>query len=216
MTRDELLVELSAQVLALPEVRVGLVAVDGMSCVGKSTLARELAEVVGGAGRRVLSVSYDDFHQSRERRHRVDRLSPDGYLADSYDPAALRILVLEPASRGEAVVPASFDLANDQPVAAPAVDLAPGDVVVVEGEFLLTPELHGWWDLSVLLVAEPQVLLERALVRDADLGTAEEIRELYVRRYLGAWALYEERDDPWHRADVVLDLTDPDQPRLLG
>lgn len=216
MTREELLIDLAGRVLALPEDRVSLVAVDGMSCAGKTTLAGELAEVVAGAGRRVLPVAYDDFHQPRQRRHRADRLSPQGYLRDSYDPAALRILVLEPAARGEPVVPASFDLAADEPVEAAAVAVGPGDVVIVEGEFLLTAGLHRWWDLSVLLIAEPAAVLERALVRDADLATAEQLRELYVRRYLGAWALYEERDDPWRRADAVVDLTTLQAPRLLS
>lgn len=216
MTRDQLLVNLAGRILALPEDRVCAVAVDGMSCVGKSTLAAELAAVVTGAGRPVLAVSYDDFHHPQERRHRQDRLSAEGYLGDSYDAAALRILVLEPAARGEPVVPASFDLAADEPVTAEAVALAPATVVLVDGEFLFVPELEAYWDLGVLLVAEPAAVLERALVRDADLGSPEQIRELYVRRYLGAWALYEERHDPWHRADAVVDLTDPASPRLLG
>lgn len=216
MTREELLVSLAGRILALPEDRPQVVAVDGMSCVGKTTLARELAAIVAGAGRPVLPVSYDDFHHPQERRHRQDRMSAEGYLADSYDPAALRILVLEPAARGEAVVPASFDLAADEPVMADAVPLEAGTVVLVEGEFLFSAELAEHWDLGVLLVAEPGAVMERAIVRDADLGGPEQIRELYVRRYLGAWALYEERDDPWRRADAVVDLTDPTAPRLLG
>ena len=73
---------------------------------------------------------------------------------------------------------------------------------------------RGTWRCCV--VADPAVVLERVLVRDADLGTPEQVRELYVRRYFGAWSLHEERNDPWCRADVVVDLTDPEQPRLLG
>ena len=216
MTRDELLVSLAGRILALPEDCPQIVAIDGMSCVGKTTLARELSTVVEGAGRPVVAVSYDDFHHPQERRHRQARLSPEGYLTDSYDPAALRILVLEPAARGEPVVPASFDLASDEPVTVDAVPVAANGVLLVEGEFLLTAELQAHWDLAVLLVAEPGAVMERALVRDADLGGPDRIRELYVRRYLGAWALYEERDDPWRRADAVVDLTDPTEPRLLG
>lgn len=216
MTRDELLVSLAGRILALPEDRPRLVAVDGMSCVGKTTLARELAAVVEAAERPVVTVSYDDFHHPQERRHRQARLSPEGYLTDSYDPDALRILVLEPAARAEPIVPASFDLAADEPVSAVAVPLATGAVLIVEGEFLLSTELEAHWDLGVLLVAEPAAVVQRALVRDADLGGPDQIRELYVRRYLGAWALYEERHDPWRRADAVVDLTDPADPSLLG
>jgi uridine kinase len=202
VTREELLVALSARILALPEDRVCLVAVDGMSCVGKTTLARQLSEIVTGAGRPVLAVSYDDFHHPREVRHREDRLSPVGYLVDSYDQQALRRLVLEPVASGRPVVPAAYDLAAERPVEPEPVELADGSVVLVDGEFLLGAEDVSW-DLGVLLVADPAAILER-------------VRELYLRRYLAAWALYEERDHPWSRADVVVDLTDPEQPRLLG
>ncbi|MGZ4638013.1 MAG: uridine kinase [Actinomycetes bacterium] len=217
MTRDELLVDLAGRVLALPEDRVRLVAVDGMSCVGKTTLADDLAAVLDGAGRPVLRVSYDDFHQPKDVRHKQDRLSAEGYLQDSYDPEALRRLVLEPVAAGAPQVrTASFDLAPDEPVAPEPSALAPHAVVLVEGEFLLSPEFDGVWDVGVLLVADPATVLERALERDADLGTPAQVRELYLRRYLGAWALHEERDDPWSRADLVVDLTDPAAPRPLG
>ena len=214
MARDELLVALSARILALDDSAPRTVAVDGTSCVGKSTLARELAEVVTGAGRPVVAVCADDFHHPRAVRQRRDRLSAEGYLSDSYDLAALRRLVLDPARRGDPVVPAVFDLATDLPVSRAPVPLDPSAVVLVEGEFLLGAEV-GDWDLGVLLVADPAAILERALVRDADLGTPEVVRELYLRRYLGAWALYEERASPWMRADVVVDLTDPRSPRML-
>ena len=174
MTRDELLVTLAARVLVLPEDRPQLVAIDGMSCIGKTTLAAELAVVVSSAGRDVLRLGYDDFHHPRSVRHRRDRLSAEGYLQDSYDAASLRELVLDPLARGErAVRTASFDLVEEAPVQPPPVTVATGSVVVVEGEFLLGPEVGADWDLGVLLVGEPAAVVARALVRDAELGTPE-------------------------------------------
>jgi Uridine kinase len=217
MTREELLVDLAGRVLALADDRPLVVAIDGMSCVGKTSLADELAAILDGAERPVLRVSYDDFHQPRDVRHRRDRLSAEGYLLDSYDADALRRLVLGPlAEREGQVVTASFDLASDEVISPPPTSVEQGAVVLVEGEFLLTPEFEDAWDLAVLLVAEPAAVLTRALERDADLGTPEQVRELYLRRYLGAWALHEERHDPWSRADVVVDLTDPQAPRQLS
>ena len=217
MTREELLISLAAQVLVLHNDRARVVAIDGMSCVGKSTLAAELIAVVEGAGRPVLHVSADNFHHPRAVRHRRHRMSAEGYLDDSYDLESLQELVLEPVAEGKGEIrTASFDLAADEPVEVDPVQVQPDAVVVVEGEFLLSPRLTESWDLAVLLVAEPSAVLERALVRDADLGTPEQVREVYLRRYLAAWSLHEERHDPWSRADVVVDLTDPMEPRLLS
>jgi uridine kinase len=96
------------------------------------------------------------------------------------------------------------------------VPAGPGSVVLVEGSFLLRPELADAWDVAVLVVADPATVLQRVLTRDADLGTPEQVRELYLRRYFAAWALHQERHDPWARADVVVDLSDPQAPVLLG
>ena len=214
--REELLVDLSARVLALPEDTPRAVAVDGMSGAGKTTLAADLAAILTGAGRHVVLVALDDFHHARDRRHRKGRLSPQGYLEDAFDMDSLRELVLDPLRRGRDIRPAAYDLAADEPAEAEAVPVGPGTVVVVEGSFLLAEAVAGHWDLAVLVVADPAVVLDRALVRDVDLGTPDQVRELYLRRYLAAWALHEERNDPWSRADVVVDLTDPEHPRVLS
>ena len=216
VTREELIVQLAARILALPDDAPRTVAVDGMSCVGKTTLATEVATVVTGAGRPVVAVSYDDFHQPRDVRHRRDRLSAEGYLEDSYDPAALRRLVLEPLAAGRPIVPGSFDLASDEPAVPTEVAVEASGVVLVEGEFLLGDDLAAGWDLGVLLVADPAAVLTRALARDGYLGTPEQVRTLYLRRYFAAWSLYEERQDPWSRAHLVVDLSDPTAPRVLG
>ena len=120
------------------------------------------------------------------------------------------------AGGGPSVVPASYDLAGDVPVDRAPVPIGAGTVVLVEGSFLLVPALAGRWDLSVFVVADAERVLERAVVRDADLGTPAEVREMYLRRYLAAESMHQERDDPWSHADVVVDLTDPAAPRLLS
>ncbi len=217
MGREQLLVTLSARILALPEDAPRTVALTGMGCTGKTTLAAELATVVSGAGRPVVVLAYDDFHHPSERRHRQGRTSAAGYLDDSFDPDALRRLVLDPLAAGAAAVtPASYDLAADMPVEPAPVPVPTDGVVVVEGSFLLVPELAGRWDLAVMVVADPARVLERGLVRDADLGSPEQVRELYLRRYLASEQLHQERDDPWAHADAVVDLSDPTEPQLLG
>lgn len=48
---------------------------------------------------------------------------------------------------------ASFDLENDQPIEPDWRCATPGEVVVVEGTFLLRPELTPHWDVPVYLHA---------------------------------------------------------------
>ena len=216
-SREELLVTLASRLLALPEDAPRSVCLTGVGCSGKTTLAAELAEIVSGAGRPVVPVAYDDFHFPRERRHRQGRASAAGYLQDSFDPAALRRLVLDPVAAGAtSITPAAYDLADERAVDAEPVPVPADGVVLVEGSFLLVPDLVDHWDLAVMVVAEPGRVLERGLVRDADLGAPEQVRELYLRRYLAAEQLHQEHDDPWARADVVVDMSDPAAPAVLG
>ena len=216
MSRDQLVVRLAAHCLALSDDAPRAVAITGMGCTGKTTLAAEVAVVVVGAGRPVVTTAYDDFHHPSDRRHRQGRTSAAGYLEDSFDPESLRRLVLDPVAAGDpSVTTASYDLAADRPAHPDPVAIGPGSVVLVEGSFLLVPELADLWDLAVMVVADPARVLERGLVRDADLGTPEQVRELYLRRYLAAEQLHQERDDPWSHADLVVDLTDPLAPRML-
>jgi uridine kinase len=216
VSREQLVVQLAAQILALPEDAPRTVALTGMGCTGKTTLAAEVTTVVTGAGRPLIALAYDGFHHPSERRHRQGRTSAVGYLDDSFDPGALRRLVLDPLAAGDrSISPASYDLAADAPLDPDPMPVPADGVVLVEGSFLLVPQLAGRWDLAVMVVADPARVLERGLVRDADLGTPEQVRELYLRRYLASEQLHQERDDPWSQADVVVDLTDPLKPRML-
>src|SRR6266542_5592835 len=71
--RADLLDDLSATLLELNAEQPKLVAIDGRSAAGKTTLADELALMVRLQGRPVLRCSMDDFHppghkyRSRER-----------------------------------------------------------------------------------------------------------------------------------------------------
>ncbi|WP_433269626.1 hypothetical protein ACQPZF_07485 [Actinosynnema sp. CS-041913] len=139
-------------------------------------------------GRRlgVEVTSVDDFHHPPEVRHRRGPWSPEGYYRDTFDYPALRR----------------------------AVSARAGSVVLVEGVFLLRPELRDDWDLAVYLHVSPEETLRRALVRDVGLF-GDAVRERYERRYLPGQALYRAEADPLARADVLVDHTDPARPLVL-
>jgi uridine kinase len=144
-------------------------------------LADELAPVVEAYGEVVTRISADDFLRPSEERYRQGRLSPEGYYEDSFDHAALRRAVLNAKS--------------------PAL---------VDGVFLLRPELDDLWSLRVLVDVTEEQALTRALERDGP-----ELEELYRARYLPGQRLYEARVDPRHRADVLVGNDDPSRPRLV-
>lgn len=190
-----------------------LVAIDGPDAAGKTVLAGRLT---AGMARPVLAVSVDAWHNPREVRLRKGAQSPEGYYTDAFDHAGLVHQCLVPFASGEALVrTAGFDRATDHEV----VDLqeAPHDaVLVVDGVFLLRPELRGHWDLAVYLHVPESVTLSRAVQRDLPLfGDEQQVRHRHERRYLPGQALYRQDAAPLDHADVVLDNSDPTDPVVL-
>ena len=157
------------------------VAVDGPDAAGKTTLADELASALARRGRVAARISADDFLRPPAERYRLGRESPEGYYRDSFDLPALRYAVV--ASHG---------------------------LVLVDGIFLLRPELDDLWNFRIVVAVGEEEALRRGIARD---GAAT--GRLYRVRYLPGQRLYAERVGPRDRADVVVENDDPARPRLL-
>lgn len=190
-----------------------LVAVDGPDAAGKTSFARGLAEHCATP---VITSSLDGWHNPREQRLRRGRLSAEGYYRDSFDYVALRRRLLEPFARGAPSVPLSiFDHSSDNQTTRP-VEAPPQATLIVEGVFLLRPELRHQWHLALYLHVPESVTLERAMVRDLELfGSTSAVRKHYYARYLPGQALYRFEAHPVEHAHIVLDNSDCEHPTVL-
>ena len=210
-SRAPRLAEIVRRILPLKYGLPTLVAVDGLTASGKTTLANELATIVRLAGRPAIRASVDDFHRDEEGRHRQDRFSPEGYYEDSFDYDGLIRLLLTPLGSGGN---RRFVTTNQQ--GAPTWSAANNAILIVDGVFLLRPELEAWWDYSILVDISQDLSMERGVARDIGvLGDAAEVRKLYEERYLPGEALYMERVNPRAKANVIVDNTDPPGPLLV-
>jgi uridine kinase len=183
--RAAVVAELADRVEALRRPHPVRVAIGGVDAAGKTTLADELASALRRRGREVVRVSVDGFQRPRAERHRRGELSPEGYYHDSFDYAALR----------EAIhgMHASRDL-----------------ILLVDGVFLLRPELVEEWDLRIFVSVEPDEALRRALERDTPVfGSREEAKRRYRLRYQPGQRLYFADARPVEAADVVVLNDDP-------
>src|SRR5205085_2342969 len=71
--------------------RVTRIAVDGIDCAGKSTLANRLGELL-----QATRLTVDDFLRPPEDRY-AREFEPEGYYRDSFDNEAFRAAVLAAA-----------------------------------------------------------------------------------------------------------------------
>jgi uridine kinase len=190
------------------------VAVDGPDGAGKTRFADDLAAVLRAAGRSVVRVSVDGFHNERNVRYRRGRDSPEGFWLDSYDYPRFLADVVEPFGPGGSrrYRPAARDVASDTALTPEPLLAAPNSVLVVDGIFLHRDELLGAWDLSVFLDAPFTETARRMAARD---GTDPDPDHPRTRRYVQGQRLYYAACDPKRRADILIDNGVFDAPRVM-
>jgi len=215
MDRATMLDRLVGMTLAVERPHPVRVGIDGHSAAGKTTLADELAAVLGPSGRPVIRASIDDFHRPAAERYRRGRLSALGYYEDAFDVPALRAALLEPLgpAGNRRYRTAIFDSWLELPI-HDAEREAPADaILLVDGIFLFRADLNDVWDLRILLHIEPEEVMRRGPARDAVwMGSLEVAEQRYRERYLPAEQLYFDSVQPHERADVAIDNTNPEQP----
>jgi uridine kinase len=191
-----------------------MVAFDGPDASGKTMMAHRLADLLT---RPTLRASIDGFHNPRQVRIARGMDSPYGYYHDSFNHVALEENLLGPFSRGDPTVRTRvFDLHAAAPVDSDPVLVPPHCTLLLDGVFLLRPELRHWWNLSIYLHVPEEVTIARARVRDAEIfGSPEAVEARYRARYLPGQALYREEAKPQHAAHIVIDNTDHHHPVVL-
>jgi uridine kinase len=163
--------------------RVRLVAVDGTSGSGKTTFASRLAAALERRGYRVETVRTDDLL--------------DGWADQFTFWPRLEHGVLEPLARGEPGRYQIYDWIGKRFGGTMYVPVP--DVLIVEGATSARAEAQPWLSLSVLLVADRDLRLQRALARDGpDI-------EVPLRRWMAAEDDYFATADTAGRVDRLVD-----------
>lgn len=193
------------------------VAIDGPTAAGKTSFGHELAGMLSDDGRDVFRASLDDFKRPWAERHKYDRFTGEGYYRNAYDHEAVRRLLLEPASPdGDGVAAlCSIDPITQVRHDGTTVHIPADGVLIVDGLFTLRPELVASWDYRVWLEVEGKLSIERGAARDADRDGLEEAATLHRDRYGPALDLYLAEADPLAQADVIIDNTDFENPRVI-
>lgn len=214
-TRDELLTRLAEAVGSVTITHPTRVAIDGPPAAGKTTLADELALLLRARGRQVIRATAESFHLPRAQRYRRGEFSPEGCYHDSFDYDTLRRVLLDPLGPGgdrryqHAVYDMGTDTALSQPVATASADA----VLLLDGVFLLRPELIDRWDLRIIVSAAFERALDRGRIRDqARLGSIAEVERRFRDRYIPAQQLYFATVRPTDHADIIMRNDEPQRP----
>lgn len=193
------------------------VAIDGRTAAGKTTFGHELAEVLASEGRVVLRSSLDDFKRPWSERHLYDRVSGEGYFRNAYDFDAIRTLLLEPATSSGSgwVALCSIDPLTQVDHSEDRVVMPEDGVLIVDSVFAFRPELNQYWDLRIWVEIDAELSIQRGTQRDAPREGSEAAETLHRDRYGVDESIYVSEVDPLLLADIIVDNTDFDDPRIL-
>ncbi|HYJ06598.1 MAG TPA: hypothetical protein VEX43_15795 [Chthoniobacterales bacterium] len=217
MERRVLIDNIAEQIAAIERPHPVRVAIDGVDAAGKTTFGDELATALAASCRPIIRASIDGFHNPAAVRRRRGALSPEGYFHDSFNYPALVEMLLQPLGPGGSLAfrRAVFDFRTDTIVDVPLEHADPQAVLLLDGVFLLRPELRAHFDFSIFLRADFQTTLARAEQRDLNLlGNVEEVRRRYHERYIPGQRIYLATVEPERIAALIIDNNDPARPTV--
>ena len=151
-----------------PRARALVVAIDGRSASGKSTLSEAVARAIDAA-----IVACDDFYAASVSDAEWDRRTPEQRAADGIDWRRLKREAINPLRTGRPARWYAFDfLAGPRsdgtyPLQRTPTERAPKSVVLLDGAYSARPELADILDLTVLVEATAPTRQARLEAREA-------------------------------------------------
>lgn len=218
MNRSDLIEILSEWIHQLKKPHPLRVAIDGVDAAGKTTLADELAAYLTSKDRCIIRASLDDFHNPASIRYAQGALSAEGFYQDSYNYKGLIENLLNPLGPdgSRAFRTAVFDLKNDRQMTKPEKTAPEDAILILDGIFLLRPDLISYWDLTIYLDVHFRNSSARGIARDSRyLGSIDEAQKKYQARYVPGQMLYLQEARPLDKANILIDNNKLDDPEII-
>ena len=144
----------------------------------------------------------------------MGRESAEGYYLDSFNYAALKILLLDPLKKGNLRYKAkAFNYKTDKGIISPHKKASLSSILIFDGVFTHRPELRDYWDYSIYLDISEEESMRRGLSLISE--DEEKSRQLYETRYIAGQRIYVAKSDPKKYADIVINNNDPENPVIL-
>lgn len=172
----------------LKEKKQVIVAIEGGSASGKTTLGKELEQLFN-----CTVLHMDDFFLRPEQRTKERLEEPGGNV----DRERFYEEVIIPMQKGDAIEYRPFECSTF--TIQPARIIEPGRLIIVEGAYSTHPELGKYYDLSVFLDITPDLQQERIKKRNS-----QEKAEMFFARWIPMEQKYFEIMKVKERCDMIL------------
>ncbi|MBN3554023.1 hypothetical protein JYA63_07100 [Fictibacillus nanhaiensis] len=193
-----------------------IVGITGIDTSGKTQLTEDLYNYFQKSKQDTQIVHVDDFHNPKSLRYNSALSEADQYYSLSININKLVNKVLKPIKeQGQLHCTLThLDLLTDRMTLQRTYNVTSNTIVLLEGIFLLRPELYSFLDLSIFLAISEDIAIERANIRDVPLQGKEVIGK-YHTKYLPAQRTYLSKYRPDLLADVIIDNSNWHQPAII-
>lgn len=168
-----------------------VIAIDGVGCAGKTTLAAQMAEALGAR-----IVHFDDFYRVLDPATRESLNPRDGYQ-NYFDWERLRNDLLIPLKMGQTGCFRKYDWSKNA-LGKIIENVEPTGYLIIEGVYSCRPELRTFYNHTIFVKVPREIRELRAIARD-------ENSPFWISRWMAAEDFYITSASPESSAEWVFD-----------
>lgn len=193
--------------------RAFIIGINGIDGAGKTSFTALFERFLVSQRYKTQVIALDDFHNPQAYRYAGDDQA-DNYYNRSFAFGTVINELLIPIHRGGTFTTelTLLNLSTDGYDTKKRFSFDPTTVVIFEGVFLFREKLAPYIDFKIFLDILFDESKKRALLRDTRLG--QERLKRYDEKYLPAQKKYLSQYPPAEVADLIIDNTDWERPRV--
>ncbi|MGE7919566.1 kinase [Viridibacillus sp. NPDC093762] len=185
-----------------------IVAIDGLSGAGKTTLVKKIEQELSNNNSSVVIIHIDDHIEKKHKRYETGHEEWYEYYYLQWDIKMLTTSLFEGLRNNKKNITLPFYDKSSDSISAKQTTVAVNSIILIEGIFLQRKEWREFYDYTIFLDCPRELRYERVLNRDSYIGDKQAILLKYKRRYWLGEEHYLNTENPIKNADIVIG-TDP-------
>lgn len=182
-----------------------LVALSGIDGSGKSTMAQQVVERLRSQGLNAALIGLDAWHHPPEKRFNKDAPAQHFYNHAFRFDELFEILINPLRHNRSTHITVELTRLPENDLYPHSYDLDEVDVIILEGIFLFKKELRKNHDLAFWVECSFETALRRALLRNQEGLSQEEIIRDYRTIYFPAQRIHLTRDEPKSNVNGIVE-----------